>query len=110
MPLHWRRIRERGFNQSQELARYIGLEMSVPVRSTLCTRRQNTVTQTGLTAKERRQNVARAFACDSDLQGRYVVIIDDVMTTGSTAQALSLQLLRAGACRVDVWVCARALL
>lgn len=107
VPLHRQRQRERGFNQSLELARPIARRLRVPLGVTACTRVQQTAMQTGLSRKARRKNVRGAFAVRGHLPG-HVVIVDDVMTTGSTAHELARVILRAGADRVDVWVCARA--
>jgi len=108
VPLHRRRLRERGYNQSLELARHIGRRLGLPVWHDACERKRDTASQSSLPARERGRNVHNAFNSRRSMQGRYVAIIDDVMTTGSTVGELSAALLRAGARRVDVWVCARA--
>lgn len=107
VPLHRRRLRQRGFNQSLELAHHIGRRLAVPVWADACRRQRDTASQSSLPAKERRGNIRNAFIANRSLQGRHVAIIDDVMTTGCTVQELTLALKRAGARRVDVWVCAR---
>lgn len=107
VPLHPRRMRQRGFNQSLELARHIGRKLVIPVWADACYRRYDTATQSSLPAKERRRNVRNVFVSRRSLQGRHVAIIDDVMTTGSTANELARVVRRAGARRVDLWVCAR---
>jgi len=107
VPLHRQRLRERGFNQSLELARHIGRILAVPVAVDICRRQRETAKQSSLPASERRRNVRNAFVCQSSLMGRHVTIVDDVMTTACTANELAQALRRAGARRVDVWVCAR---
>jgi len=108
VPLHRRRLSERGFNQSVELARhicrYIGRRK---ILVDTCVRQRYTTSQADLPAKQRRRNVRDAFYCRSTIKHRHVAIIDDVMTTGSTADELARVLKKAGAERVVVWVCAR---
>lgn len=108
VPLHQARYRERGFNQALEIARTVSKELAIPVDYASCVRHKNTPHQTGLSAKKRRQNLRRAFSVEPTMPADHVAIIDDVMTTGSTANALAAALKKAGASRVVVWVCARA--
>jgi len=107
VPLHRRRLRERGFNQSLELARHMGRNLSLPVWAHACLRQRDTAAQSSLPARDRRHNVRNAFIGHASIDGLHVAVIDDVMTTGCTAHELALALLHAGARRVDVWVCAR---
>jgi ComF family protein len=108
VPLHYARLRERGYNQSVELARPLAKRFRLPLA--LAIRRvRATPTQTGLSRDARRRNVRHAFvAKPDDVLGRRIAIIDDVMTSGATADALSRCLRRAGAAYVEVWVVARA--
>jgi ComF family protein len=108
VPLHKARYHERGYNQALEIARTVSQKLHIPIDYASCTRRKDTPHQTGLSAKKRRQNVHRAFSVQKPVHARHVAILDDVMTTGSTANALAIELKRAGVGRVDVWVCARA--
>jgi ComF family protein len=108
VPLHKARYHERGFNQALEIARTASLSLNIPVDYASCVRHKDTPHQTGLSAKKRRQNLRRAFSVQKPIHGNHVAILDDVMTTGSTANALAAELKKAGASRVDVWVCARA--
>lgn len=107
VPLHAARLRERGFNQAVELARPIARRFGLPLD--VCSVRRNLATspQSDLSRKQRLKNIRGAFEVVQPVNG-HVVIIDDVMTTGSTADELARTLLRAGAERVEVWVCARA--
>ncbi|MGH8179321.1 MAG: ComF family protein [Steroidobacter sp.] len=107
-PLSMRRYRERGFNQASELARPIQAVLGIPVRADLVVRARDTQEQTGLKQKERRSNIRGAFAMCKALPARRVAILDDVITTGSTANELAKVLRRAGATRVEVWAVARA--
>lgn len=109
MPLHWRKRLERGFNQSELLARFVSRRTGIPVAGAL-RRRKRTDSQAGLTRAQRRTNVAGAFEVRQrdKIEGRHVLLIDDVLTTGATASACSSVLKRAGAKRVTVLTLARA--
>ena len=107
MPLHPDRLRERGFNQAVELARPIARNLGMSMELHNCIRQKTTSPQSDLSRKERIKNVKGAFEVLRPVSG-HVVIIDDVMTTGSTAHEFAKTLLQAGATSVDVWVCARA--
>jgi ComF family protein len=108
VPLHKARYHERGFNQALEIARTVSNNLQIPVDYSSCERHKDTPHQTGLSAKKRRQNLRRAFSVLKPIHAHHVAILDDVMTTGSTANALAIELKKAGVSRVDVWVCARA--
>lgn len=107
VPLHAARLRERGFNQALELARPIARRLALPLNLHGVRRILPTPPQSDLSRQQRLKNIRGAFEVMQPLGG-HVAIIDDVMTTGSTADELAKILLRAGAERVDVWVCARA--
>ncbi len=108
MPLHWFRRWRRGFNQSELLAHEIAQRTGLPVvRAVQRTRR--TDSQAGLSSARRRLNVAGAFRARRKLvEGRRLLLIDDVMTTGATAGACASALKRAGARRVELLTLARA--
>jgi ComF family protein len=108
VPLHPKRYRDRGFNQSIEIARHLARQLRIPLDLSSCIRQRDTAHQTGLPAKQRRKNMRRAFELVKPVKYRHIAIIDDVMTTGATASAMASVLKRAGVGRVDVWVCARA--
>jgi ComF family protein len=111
VPLHWRRKWQRGFNQSELLARAIARRRRIPFVRAL-RRARSTSAQAGLSNAGRRQNVAGAFAFRpsrrGDIADRRILLIDDVMTTGFTASACALALRRAGAARVVLLTLARA--
>jgi ComF family protein len=106
VPLHWQRMVSRRFNQSALLAQKLALAVHKPFAPLALTRTKPTITQRGLTARERDANVKRAFVVKDnhaiDVQGRRVLLIDDVITTGSTVAAATKALLKAGASNVDV--------
>jgi ComF family protein len=104
VPLHWRRRRRRGFNQAEALARHLGL----PCRNAL-RRLRSTPSQTDLPAAERHRNVRDAFAVrrGAGVNGRIVLIVDDVATTGATIEACARVLRAAGAQEVRALTAAR---
>jgi ComF family protein len=108
MPLHWRKRWVRGFNQADLLAREISRRTHTPVRYAL-RRVRNTATQAGLTNAKRRKNVSGAFRPRGTkmLHGQRVLLVDDVMTTGSTAAACARALKMAGARQVVLLTVAR---
>jgi len=111
IPLHSRKLREREFNQSARVARRLGAATGLPVNEGLLRRVLPTATQTRLSRTERRENVRRAFALrgPARLNGRRVVLVDDVFTTGATSSACAGVLRRAGAADVCVWTIARGI-
>jgi len=108
VPLHKARYRQRGFNQAIEIAKTVSRELQIPLDLTSCLRHRDTVHQTTLTARQRRKNIKKAFSIIKPMPAQHIAILDDVMTTGSTAHELACLLKKAGVSRVDVWVCARA--
>ncbi len=108
VPLHPARLRQRGFNQALELARPLARALQVPLLPQLCQRLRDTAPQLGQDARARRRNLKGAFAVSALANIKSVVVVDDVMTTGSTAELLAKALKRAGVERVELWVCARA--
>jgi ComF family protein len=108
MPLHWRRRWSRGYNQAALLAREISTRWNTPVRSVV-RRSRATKPQAGLTNSKRRANVAGAFKMKPGvrLDGMRVLLVDDVLTTGTTASACARVLKRAGARQVTLLAVAR---
>jgi ComF family protein len=111
VPLHWRRLWARRFNQSAALAREIARESGVPVAPAALKRVKPTAQQVGLSRPERALNVQGAFRVPADgkaeVAGRRLILVDDVLTSGATVDACARALLRAGAANVDVLVFAR---
>lgn len=107
MPLSRARLAERGFNQALELARVVAPMTNARLLPLACRKVMDTPPQAAMPWKERARNVRRAFACDADLSGLRVAIVDDVLTTGATMSELARVLRRAGATEVVGWVVAR---
>ena len=110
VPLHYTRLRTRGYNQALELAYPVGRRLGVPVAATVCRRVHATTAQSRLSAERRRHNVRGAFAVmqRNKIAGRHVAILDDVVTTGHTVNELARVLCQAGAREIEVWAIARA--
>lgn len=109
MPLHPGRLKERGFNQAVEIGRTVSKQLHLRMEPRFCARIRSTPPQAGLSLKDRRLNVKGIFACNRRLDGQHVAVLDDVMTTGASLDALARALKDAGAARVDCWVIARTL-
>ena len=104
-----KRQRERGYNQAAMLARWLGKSLTLSVADDVIQRVLETPAQQGLDAAQRHKNLRNAFALTTAkaVRGRSIALIDDVLTTGATAEALASLLKRAGALRVDVYCLAR---
>lgn len=109
MPLHPAKLRERGFNQSLLLAAGIARELDVELLHNTCRRLRDTPPQSALPWKERKKNVRGAFCCGADLSGKHVALVDDVLTTGASLDALAEAVQKRGASEISVWVVARTL-
>jgi len=109
MPLHPARLRDRGFNQSLLLGTGIARELDIELLPRACHRVRDTPPQSALPWDERKNNVRGAFRCDADLAGKHVALVDDVLTTGATLNALAEAVKKRGAGEVSAWVVARTL-
>jgi ComF family protein len=107
VPLHRTRLAERGFNQALELARPLARSLGAPLLRRCLSPVGATPPQAGLAARQRHRNLRGAFVATHRSSGHALAIVDDVLTTGSTAAALGCELLRAGAAEVEVWAVAR---
>jgi ComF family protein len=108
VPLHAAREARRGYNQAREIAMFAAELLRIPMEDRLVRRPRATVEQTALPAAARRRNLRGAFEVRAAFVPLRVAIVDDVLTTGATAEALALTLKRAGCRHVEVWAAARA--
>jgi ComF family protein len=108
VPMHWWRKWSRGFNQAELLARGVARRTGIPVTRAL-KRRRRTLAQAGLTLAQRRENLTAVFrvTARNRVEGRRVLLVDDVLTTGATASACAETLKRAGARSVVLLTLAR---
>jgi ComF family protein len=108
VPLDTSRRRARGYNQAELLAEVVARRLEIALLRRACHRSRPTTPQSGLSKAQRRTNVHEAFQADRRLvEGRMILLVDDVMTTGATVNACALALLAAGAARVAVLTAAR---
>ncbi len=107
VPLHPTRLRERGFNQALELAKPVGRYFNIPLEINSCRRTKATETQSTLDKKIRMKNMRGAFKIVQPLDCEHLVLIDDVVTTGTTVNELAKVIKTSGVKRVDVWALAR---
>ncbi len=110
VPLHRRRLQARGYNQALELALPLARQLNLPLARTRCARVINTNSQSSTPANQRQHNVRNAFVADPSLKNRHILLVDDVITTGSTVAELCQALRAVGVASIDVWSCARTFL
>ncbi len=108
VPLHAKRLRERGYNQSLEIARPVAEQLGLRLDYQSGQRTRATPPQTSLPPKARQRNVRNAFKVTGSFKGARVAVLDDVMTTGHTVNAFATCLKKAGAKSIELWVVARA--
>ncbi|QYK01243.1 ComF family protein [Shewanella psychrotolerans] len=107
VPLHPNRLRQRGFNQAWLIADSLSRQLNIPLVDDAVLRRVDTKPQAGLTGKQRRRNLANAFELNDDFNYQRIAIVDDVVTTGTTANTIA-ALFEARYIHVQVWCLARA--
>ena len=108
VPLHFRRLISRGYNQSVEIARPLANMLRVKLDLHSCKRIRATPPQSNLPAHKRKHNVRNAFLVNKQLTYKHVLLIDDVITTGNTVNEVARVLSKAGVARIEVLACARA--
>lgn len=108
VPMHPRRLKQRGFNQAVVLTKFLARKLSLPYDLTRCQKIINTAPQASLNSEQRKKNLRNAFRVTA-LPYQHVVLIDDLLTTGSTANELARSIKNTGVKRVDVWCCARTI-
>lgn len=108
IPLHYKRLRERGFNQAVEIAKPIAKKLKIPLDLRSWSRIKATQAQTELSAKDRAHNIKNAFVLHKKtFNAKYVVVFDDVITTGHTVTEFCSLLRENGVEKIEVWCCAR---
>lgn len=108
VPMHAQRMKRRGFNQAAVLTQALAKYLRLPYDFTSCQKIRNTLPQVHLDKKERKRNLRLAFKVKK-LPYRHVALVDDLLTTGCTANELAYTLKQSGVEQVDVWCCARTI-
>lgn len=107
VPLHKKRLQERGYNQALEIARPIASKFNIPIDYQSCQKVKHTKAQASIPAQERLNNMQKAFVVSKKFCAKHIAIIDDVITTGATIRELSAAFRQHGAQTIDIWCCAR---
>ena len=107
VPLHRKRLLDRGFNQAFEIARALSQLLDIPVDTRALCRIRNTDSQSGLSANQRQKNILKAFSYEALTPYSHVAVVDDIVTTGSTVNEITKTLHRAGVQQVEIWSLAR---
>ncbi len=107
LPLHSRQLRQRGFNHSAEITRSLARKLELHWETGLLRKNRETAAQHGLGRRQRRHNLRNCFQFDNRRHWRHIALIDDIVTTGSTAAEASRSLRKAGVETVEVWAVAR---
>lgn len=108
VPLHSKRLRERGFNQAIEIAKVIGKNLKIPIDTESLIRIKNTRAQSLLKPHDRQKNMVHAFKEKKKIEVTHIALLDDVLTTGATLRSLSKAIQSHESMRITVWCCARA--
>jgi ComF family protein len=109
LPLSQQRLSQRGFNQALEIAKVLAQQLQLPLDWQLLTKTKDTSAQSSLSRQQRLQNLQQVFHLTQPLKAKRIALIDDVVTTGATAEAASQVLKAAGAEYIEVWALARTL-
>jgi ComF family protein len=107
VPSHPKRLSERGFNQSEEIGKYLARRLKLPLDTSGVIRKHQANTQRVLSASKRKANIKQAFEVIKRYDNQRVVVLDDVVTTGSTVRELAQLLKSNGANKIDIWCCLR---
>lgn len=107
VPLHAKRIQERGFNQALEIAKPLAKALRIPLARNLLIKKISTLPQVGQSYKLRKKNLKNVFALRKTVEGKHIGVVDDVMTTGATVNEIAKLLKANGAVRVTVFAVAR---
>ena len=106
VPIHPIRLRQRGFNQAAILTKLLAKQLQIPYDFNSCQKIMNTAPQASLNKEQRQKNLRHVFHTRA-MPYQHVMLVDDLMTTGSTANELALTLKKSGLRQVDIWCCAR---
>jgi len=109
IPLHPKRLRNRGYNQSAELAKSLSKKLNISYDDQALIRIKNTLPQTSLPYSERKKNIHSAFHCHQHSLPAHIALIDDVLTTGHTADMAAKTLIQNGVKKVELWTIARTI-
>lgn len=109
VPMHPGRLKKRGFNQAVVLTRLLARRLNLPYDLESCTKIINTAPQASLDGKQRQTNLRKAFHT-KPLPYQHIILVDDLLTTGSTANEVAKTLKKSGVQQVDIWCCARAVI
>lgn len=107
VPMHPKKLQQRGYNQAAELTKRLSCAINKPYQLTQCAKIKNTTAQARLSGKERLNNVRQSFSV-KPTPLKHITLIDDLLTTGSTANELAGLFKKQGVLRISVWCCARA--
>ena len=107
VPLHKKRLRERGFNQALEIGRHIQKQLQIPLNYHSLIRHKATEPQSQLPAKQRDHNIKQAFHLKRTIPAQHIVLLDDVVTTGSTVNEIAHTLKKQQNCFIEVWCIAK---
>lgn len=108
MPLHWQRLRQRGFNQALEIAKVYKKHSKIPISKRHVSRQKATLPQATLTAKKRQANVKNAFTIKKPVTQHNIILLDDVITTGNTIKELAKTVKKARPCHLQVMAIAKS--
>lgn len=109
IPLHKKRLQERGFNQALEIAKPISNALNIKIDKSSCIRKKYTTAQSSLNATDRKKNIINCFELLQPITATHVAILDDVVTTGETTREFAETLKNRGVEKIDIWCCARTL-
>ncbi|MBN2690024.1 MAG: ComF family protein [Gammaproteobacteria bacterium] len=107
VPLHKKRLKERGYNQALEISCPIAKQLNIKIDTISCKRNKNTLAQSSLSATKRSGNIKNAFIVKKPIHGKHIAIVDDVVTTGSTVSELAKAIAKTGDYKIDIWCIAK---
>lgn len=109
IPLHRRRLRQRGYNQALELTKILSRKLNIPVSKDILIRSRDTAPQASLPYDQRKRNMRRAFTLNDGILPNHIALIDDVLTTGHTVNAAAKLFRQEGVTAIELWTIARTI-